>query len=469
MRKHFKDIDHEIIIVEQDDSFPFRRGCLLNDGAKRATGDILVLHDVDYLPDANVAYWDDNAVDVYQPVQRVDFVNMDWSPRAPEDIPSGYRHFSNSVDSDFYGAVTCITKEAFFKINGFNPLYEGWGLEDADLRERIRFHNLKSYRGNGSFSALPHTDSFPGTNNEKFQRNQQLFAERQKWVSYGVSNSFPVINDNADKAEAAGVDLWTETTGWAVCNTDMMPFFSIDGVAEYYEDTPEKHTTIWNGFKAIVNATDYLKAHRDWVVTNRWGYGNRAFHWMWTLLVREAPKNFKFLEIGVFKGQITSLVSLLNKELHKDGRVFGVTPLNKDGDKYGVHPEDDYETRIAEIYGAFGLDASDLTLIEGYSQDTEIVNIVRNQAPFDLVFVDGCHDYEVVVSDLRNYGELLKIGGYLIVDDSSSQLQIPDGLIRLDWRGLPEVTQAVEDVIVPDPRFVHMFAVGHNRVFKRIS
>jgi hypothetical protein len=394
---------------------------------------------------------------------------MDGTARDESDIPSGYRHFSTSVDDNFYGAVTCFSRDAFFKINGFNPLYEGWGLEDADLRERISASNLRVIRGDGTFSALPHTDSFPGTDDVKFKQNTALFAEWQKWTEYGANNSFPASYDDVQKATLYGVDVWMDVTSWAVSSPSMKSFFSIDGVTNFYEDTPAKHTAIWNNFKAIVNATDYLKAHRDWVVQNRWGYGNRAFHWMWTLLVREAPKNFKFLEIGVFKGQITSLVSILNKELNKNGHVFGVTPLNKDGDKYGTHPEDDYETRIAQIYGAFNLDASDLTIIEGYSQDVEIVNVVRNQAPFDFVFIDGCHDYDVVVSDLQNYGELLKIGGYLIVDDSSSQLQIPDGLIRLDWRGLPEVSKAVEDIIDSDPRFKHIFAVGHNRVFRRIA
>ncbi len=469
IHEHFKGIEHEVIIVEQDDAYPFRRGCLLNDGAQQATGDILVLHDVDYLPDANTHYWATSQMDVYQPVRRVNFINMDGTNREEADIPSGYRHFSKSVDDNFYGAVTCFTKEAFFKINGFNPLYEGWGLEDADLRERIKHAGLTVIRGDGTFSALPHTDSFPGANDEKFQKNTRIFNEWSKWINYGVNNTFPVVNDNTEKAKSAHVDRWMESTSWAVASPNIVPFFSMDGVSKFYEDTPEKHTMIWNTFKTLVNATDYLKSHRDWVVQNRWGYGNRAFHWMWSMLIREAPKNFKFLEIGVFKGQITSLASLLNKEFHKDGQIYGVTPLNKDGDKYGTHPDDDYETRIAEIYGAFNLDASDLTLIEGYSQEPEIINTVRSIAPFDIVFVDGCHDYEVVVSDLKNYGELLKIGGYLIVDDSSSQLQIPDGLIRLDWRGLPEVSQAVQEVIDTDLRFKHMFAVGHNRVFRRIA
>jgi hypothetical protein len=464
MKLNFSDMKIEYIIVQQNDNQPFRRGCLLNDGANRANGDILVLHDVDYLPDAGTEYWAEGT-DVFQPVKRVNFVNMDGTPRAEEDIPSGYRHFSNSVDDNFYGAVTCFSREAFFKVNGFNPLYEGWGLEDADLRERIKQAGLTVVRGTGTFSALPHKDSFPGAQNDKFQRNTAMFNEWSKWAEYGASNSFPVTSDSEELAFEHGVDLWTKSSYWAITSPNMKQFFSLNEVTKYYEDTPEKHTAIWNGFKAVVNATDTLKNHRDWVVANRWGYGNRAFHWMWTLLIREMPENFRFLEIGVFKGQICNLVSGLNRDFNKKGQLFGVTPLNTtDG-----HPDDNYEECIAQIYGQFGLDASDLTIIEGYSQDEEIINLVRNEAPFNVVFIDGGHDYEVVVSDLKNYAELLKIGGYLIVDDSSNQLQIPDGLIRMNWKGIPDVSRATQEIIDTDPRFVHLFAVGHNRVFKRIS
>ena len=64
---------------------------------------------------------------------------------------------------------------------------------------------------------------------------------------------------------------------------------------------------------------------------------------------------------------------------------------------------------------------------------------------------------------------MLDIGGYLIMDDASNDLQIPDGLIRLNWRGLEDVTKAVNDVLDTDERFKLLFAVGHNKIYQRIS
>jgi len=236
----------------------------------------------------------------------------------------------------------------------------------------------------------------------------------------------------------------------------------------YYSDSPDKHSHIWLNMKGMVNSTPILKFHRDFVVKNGWGYGNRALHWMWNILIEHAPQDFKFLEIGVFKGQVISLASLLNKEYNKNGKIYGITPLSSSGDKYATHPDIDYEEAIMTIYAQFGLDASDLEIIQGYSNDENIIVATNALGPFDIVFVDGCHDYEVVVSDLINYGNMLNVGGYLIVDDASNTLNIPDNLIRLNWKGLTDVTAATNHVLLNNENFKEVFAVGHNRVFKKV-
>ena len=242
---------------------------------------------------------------------------------------------------------------------------------------------------------------------------------------------------------------------------------TMEGVTDFYADTPEKHIQIWNTFKTMVNDYAELKGHRDWVVQNDFGYGNRAFHWMWNLICKELPVDFKFLEIGVFKGQIVSLMSLLNAHHKKEGTIYGITPLTNAGDKYSKHPEVDYEEHIQRIYQNFRLDASDLEIIQGFSNDPDVIEIAQEIGPFDVVYVDGCHDYDVVVSDIMNYGELLKPGGLMVIDDVSNYLKIPDGLIRMDWRGLEDVSNAARDTIEKDENFTELFAVGHNRIWKK--
>lgn len=200
------DHDYEIIVVEQNDNLKFRRANLLNEGAKVANGDVLIFHDVDYYPEY-VNYWEPGC-DVFLPVKRVEFVNMDLSPRDTKDIPGGYRHFKDSVDANFFGGVTAFTKDAFFKINGFSPLFVGWGFEDADLRERIAFHKLSVKRSaDNLFYALPHPDSGPSMEDPDFRRNIELSSQYTFYLAHGVSNQPSQVTVGVNPL-FPGVDVW---------------------------------------------------------------------------------------------------------------------------------------------------------------------------------------------------------------------------------------------------------------------
>lgn len=467
MRKFFANQEHEIIVVEQADTEKFRRGNLLNEGVRIAKGNVVALHDVDYLPVEGTSYWAENC-DVFRPAHQVEFIMMDGSLRPESDIPSGYRHFKDKVDDDFFGAVTVFDRDAFIRINGFNSLYDGWGLEDADLRERIKANNLRVVRGEGKFHALPHEDSFPGLQDQAFQYNQKVFQNWKQFVTMGYNSTFPVITERVDKRMKWGVDAWIEATDFISATPETHSYMTVQSVTDFYEDTPEKHKLIWNGFKTIVNAIPQLRDHRSWVVTNRWGYGNRSLTWNIALLLREMPHNFKFLEIGVYMGATISLTSMLNKRYGKQGSIYGLTPLTSDGDKYSKHPEVNYEERIQQIYAHFGLSGDDLQIIHGFSNDESIIEIAKNEGPYHIILVDGCHDYDVVVSDIQRYGEMLVHGGYMIIDDASNDLKIPNGLIRMDWRGLPDVTKAVQDTLDKDSGFRFCYAVGHNKIYQKI-
>jgi hypothetical protein len=471
LRQVFAD-EAEIILVEQYDNDKFQRGQLFNVGAKFAKGSILVFHDVDHYPlhdeatMGNVLY-DPADSDVLLPVNKVIYVKNDLTEKPLEEIPSGYRHFRNGVDRNYFGGVIAFRRDAFFRINGFNSIYRGWGLEDADLRERIQYFNLQWKRGLGVFYALDHPDSNPGYYDEDFQKNNQIFLQWRSYLDAGVNTQHQTIDEI--EPPISGIDKWLQVQNIFTVSQDGQQYTSVNALAEYYEDTPEKHSNIWNAFKQLVNSHDNLREHRNWVVANRHGYGNRAFHWMWNLIVKDLPRGFKFLEIGVYMGQTISLISLLNKAQRKNGLVFGITPLTNAGDKYSKHPNINYEEAIGRIYYQFGLDGNDLQLIEGMSNDKSVIAEAQRISPFDVIYVDGCHDYEVVKSDIQNYAPLLKLGGLFVMDDASCSLNIPDGLIRMNWRGLEDVCRAAAETIEQDSRFRHLFAVGHNRVWRRIA
>src|SRR5688572_2725632 len=57
---------------------------------------------------------------------------------------------------------------------------------------------------------------------------------------------------------------------------------------------------------------DELRQHRRYYTSRKRGFGEDAFHVMWFMLFRHfRPGNF--LEIGIYRGQVLSLVSLLAK------------------------------------------------------------------------------------------------------------------------------------------------------------
>ncbi len=460
--------DVEIIVVEQNDDDKFLRGNCFNAGAQIAKGDILIFHDVDHYP-VDVDYDPPEGVDIWLPIKRVEYVDSKLEFLPLEEVPSGYRHFKDGVDDNFWGGVEVFRREAYFKINGFNSLYRGWGLEDADLRERATLHGLNVQRGDGKFFALQHKNSDPGIQDEDFQKNQQIFAVWKEFVDYGVNTQTQTMTEYRPFMMPYSIDGWFRATNFMTSFPNQVQFMTVGGMAKYYEDTQTKHTEIWQTFKSLVNSIPELKNHRDWVIQNDFGYGNRAFHWMWYIIASQLPAGFKFLEIGVFKGQIISLMSLLNARHRKGGQVFGITPLSNAGDKYSIHPDVDYEDHIQRIYQAHNLDTSDLGVIQGLSNDPDVIETAQELGPFDVIYVDGCHDYEVVVSDITYYSDMLKVGGLMVIDDASNYLDIPDGLIRMDWRGLEDVSNAARDTIEKDKRFTELFAVGHNRIWRKIA
>lgn len=250
-----------------------------------------------------------------------------------------------------------------------------------------------------------------------------------------------------------------------------------------YSNTAMCHRHIWETFYAKADSIGYLKKHRDYIEEYNFGYGDRPFHYLWKLLVEQMPSDFSFLEIGVFKGQIISLVQLLSNYQSKRARIIGVTPLSSVGDHYADHPGDDYKSCIFKIYRDFSLDLKNTRLIKGFSQEEKIMAKVTQYSPFNIIFIDGCHDYEVVVSDLAYYSKLLKSGGFLVLDDASNFLKMPDQVSRpgFSWyerlwgkdrvwlfHGFEDVSLAAKKVIEPDNNFIQLFACGHDRVWLKL-
>lgn len=115
-----KNIEYDIIVVEQEDSLPFNYGKLCNIGFERFKNqyDYFCFHDADLLPvsdDCDYSY-------KQQPTSLATHV----------DIRNDLLPYPQ-----YFGGVIILTKEDFESANGYSNEYWGWGLEDLDLLYRL--------------------------------------------------------------------------------------------------------------------------------------------------------------------------------------------------------------------------------------------------------------------------------------------------------------------------------------------
>lgn len=235
---------------------------------------------------------------------------------------------------------------------------------------------------------------------------------------------------------------------------------SLKEVNEIWQDKPETHKLINDTFTEKVNNVPELKAHRDFVDQNVHGFGERSFLWMWWLIVKEMPKQFSFLEIGVFKGAILSVIELMAKMQGKTVIRYGVTPLSTEG---GVW-ESDYKADIERIHDTFNL-AKDYTILQGLSEDPEIIKKAQ-ELKVDILYIDGGHEEKHITNDIDNYVSIINKDGYLVIDDCANGFHMPWGY----FQGIAEVSRVVEKKLPPftkNDNFEFLFNVIHNMVFKK--
>jgi len=253
-----------------------------------------------------------------------------------------------------------------------------------------------------------------------------------------------------------------------------------------YENTAECNDRIHQEFTQLVQTIPFLKEHRKYIEDNDLGFGDAAFHYMWYLLIQHVAKTFpcpKVLEIGVFKGQVISLWSLIAAQQQLEISRAGISPLKgnplpesrwsrrwnslinlrfrRDLASGNFYPEENYRSIIADLFNTFQLDVSQVRLIEGYSNDPSILKTIENET-FSLIYIDGDHTYEGVMADIQNYGRLVEPNGFLVMDDASYYL--PGNAF---WKGHETVSRACE--CIPSCGFVNVLNVGHNRIYQRIG
>jgi hypothetical protein len=162
-----KNIDFELIIVEQDNTTTFNRGKLLNIGflyAKKLKCDYVVFHDVDMLP------------------VEVDYSYSDIPLQLANNFVST-KEFTRLVFDEYFGGVTMFPVSTFEAINGYSNEYWGWGYEDNDLLFRCRQYNVDLYQKKIK-QTINNTASLKFNGINAYVKSKNIFEENQSYTLF---------------------------------------------------------------------------------------------------------------------------------------------------------------------------------------------------------------------------------------------------------------------------------------------
>ncbi len=219
----------------------------------------------------------------------------------------------------------------------------------------------------------------------------------------------------------------------------------------------EEYNIYHNIFHDVV--PEWLRIHRKYFSENNLGFGEDAFHSMWFCIFRDfQPK--KVLEIGVYRGQIISLWSLLSYNFGLNTEIHGISPFNSDGDEVSTYIDSiDYYSDVINNFKYFNLNVPNLH--KGYSGDKEMKEIIESNK-WDIIYIDGNHNYDVVKKDFEVCSNTLNSKGLIVLDDSSLYTDyIPNSFSSA---GHPGPSALANEININ--QFSEIISVGHNRVFQ---
>lgn len=204
-----------------------------------------------------------------------------------------------------------------------------------------------------------------------------------------------------------------------------------------------------------------VRDHRQYFKQEQRGFGEDAFHAMWFLLLSEfKPK--RLLEIGVYRGQVISLWALINHYLNYSSEIHGISPFSSLGDSVSDYIKNlDYMADVRNSFEFFRLPQP--ILIKSLSTDNRAIEHIKSYL-WDLIYIDGSHDFETVLADYKLCRKNLSHNGILVLDDASfgTDYHPPS----FSFAGHPGPSRVAREYADKEMRFLG--CVGHNNIYQNI-
>lgn len=160
-----------IYIIEQMDDLPFNRGALLNMGVIiSSTADYYIFHDVDLVP-----------------------VEVDYSMQPnPTSLAADIK---GRAGKPFFGGVSSIRADQFFKTGGYSNKFWGWCCEDDSYCRRIENSGLVINYRKSEFIHLYHE---PEKDETLYKKNMAVYYNNEPSNTDGLYHVM-------DMAESRGI------------------------------------------------------------------------------------------------------------------------------------------------------------------------------------------------------------------------------------------------------------------------
>lgn len=200
--------------------------------------------------------------------------------------------------------------------------------------------------------------------------------------------------------------------------------------------------------------------HKNYFKLNLRGFGEDAFHSMWVLVFKKYNIN-KFLEIGIYRGQVMSLLGLIARLNNTKIEIYGIAPFDNSGDVNSRYIDINYEKDIIDNFDHFGLPHP--ILVKAYSTD-KAAQILIESSLWDCIYIDGSHDYNIVKQDWELCSKNIRKGGIIVLDDAALYTNFINPTYA--FKGHPGPSKVADEIL--NDTFKEVLRVGHNRIFEKI-